>query len=176
MLQKLRAKKGQKGFTLIELMIVVAIIGILAAIAIPNFLTYQKKSKSSEAKTCIGGIKTSQLSFAAEKDHHAVCAPLVANPPNTNKQIWPAQGACGGFDSIGWRPAGDVYYLYECSTGADANGNPAVCISAKSDLDGDSIFGAFGFATDVATIATTTTVATPVTKNSQVEDLAPGQY
>ncbi|WP_414645174.1 type IV pilin protein, partial [Candidatus Deferrimicrobium sp.] len=54
----LRGKKGKKGFTLIELMIVVAIIGILAAIAIPNFLRFQAKSKQSEAKTNLGGIFT----------------------------------------------------------------------------------------------------------------------
>ena len=59
--------KGQKGFTLIELMIVVAIIGILAAIAIPNFLQYQMKSRQSEAKTNLQAIKTSEISFQAER-------------------------------------------------------------------------------------------------------------
>ena len=175
MLQKLRGKKGTKGFTLIELMIVVAIIGILAAIAIPNFLTYQKKSKTSEAKTCIGGIKTSQLSFAAEKDHHAVCAKL-GGTPNTSKAEWPAAGSCGGFDSIGWRPAGDVYFNYECTTGADSSGNAAVAIGAQSDLDGDSKYGEFGFSTDAAVVNTTGNVAGTITENSQLEDLNPGVY
>ena len=59
--------KGQKGFTLIELMIVVAIIGILAAIAIPNFLQYQMKSRQSEAKTNLQAIKTSEIAFQAER-------------------------------------------------------------------------------------------------------------
>jgi len=67
MLKQLKQLKGQKGFTLIELMIVVAIIGILAAIAIPNFLQYQMKSRQSEAKTNLQAIKTSQVSFQAER-------------------------------------------------------------------------------------------------------------
>jgi len=58
--------QNQKGFTLIELMIVVAIIGILAAIAIPNFLTYQAKSKQSEAKVGLGAIATSSIAYNAE--------------------------------------------------------------------------------------------------------------
>jgi type IV pilus assembly protein PilA len=58
--------KGKKGFTLIELMIVVAIIGILAAIAIPNFLKFQAKSKQSEAKTNLGGIFTAEIAYQGE--------------------------------------------------------------------------------------------------------------
>ncbi len=65
MLQKLRNKKG---FTLIELMIVVAIIGILAAIAIPNFLNYQCKAKQSEAKQSLGTIAKDEVAYNAEHD------------------------------------------------------------------------------------------------------------
>ena len=56
-------KEAQRGFTLIELMIVVAIIGILAAIAIPGFLRYQGKSKQSEAKSNLAGIFTAETSY-----------------------------------------------------------------------------------------------------------------
>ena len=64
--------KNNKGFTLIELMIVVAIIGILAAIAIPNFLNYQCKAKQSEAKSNLGTIRTQQEAYFAEYDGYAV--------------------------------------------------------------------------------------------------------
>lgn len=63
--------KNNKGFTLIELMIVVAIIGVLAAIAIPNFLNYQCKAKQSEAKSNLGNIRTSQEAYFAEYDTYA---------------------------------------------------------------------------------------------------------
>jgi prepilin-type N-terminal cleavage/methylation domain len=66
MLLKLRQKT--KGFTLIELMIVVVIIGILAALAIPNFLRYQAKSKQSEAKTNLGAIYVSETAYYGEHD------------------------------------------------------------------------------------------------------------
>ncbi len=59
-------KKRQGGFTLIELMIVVAIIGILAAIAIPNFLRYQARSRQSEARTNLGGVFVAQTAYFGE--------------------------------------------------------------------------------------------------------------
>jgi len=71
---------NNKGFTLIELMIVVAIIGILAAIAIPNFLKYQAKSKTSEAKVNLKAIFTSEQSYFAEKNTYNTL-PLINYEP-----------------------------------------------------------------------------------------------
>lgn len=63
-----KLKKIAKGFTLIELMIVVAIIGILAAIAIPNFVKFQCRSKQSEAKGNLKALYVAQESYRAEFD------------------------------------------------------------------------------------------------------------
>jgi type IV pilus assembly protein PilA len=62
--------RDQRGFTLIELMIVVAIIGILAAIAIPNFLQYQARARQSEARTNLGGVFVSETAFLGENGRY----------------------------------------------------------------------------------------------------------
>ncbi len=63
-----RLKATQSGFTLIELMIVVAIIGILAAIAFPNFMQYQAKSRQSEARINLGAVFLSQIVYFGEQN------------------------------------------------------------------------------------------------------------
>jgi len=62
MLQKL-TKRNQEGFTLIELMIVIAIIGILAAIAIPNFISYRRRAYNSAANADIKNLYTSAQAY-----------------------------------------------------------------------------------------------------------------
>ena len=62
MLQKL-TRKNEEGFTLIELMIVIAIIGILAAIAIPNFINYRKRSYNTAANADIKNLYTSAQAY-----------------------------------------------------------------------------------------------------------------
>jgi len=133
-----KALRKQEGFTLIELMIVVAIIGILAAIAIPNFLQYQLKSRQSEAKTNLQAIKTSEVSFQAERGCYVgVTAEGVTAPTSGNKTTpftWgagltatiPSPAWCtavfsGSFNDIGFKATGNVNYIY----GVDATTVPA---------------------------------------------------
>ena len=70
MIMKIRRKLNKKGFTLIELMIVIAIIGILAAIAIPQFAAYRTKSYNSAATADLRNVKTSLEAFFADQQEY----------------------------------------------------------------------------------------------------------
>jgi len=135
MLTRMNQKLKEKGFTLIELMIVVAIIGILAAIAIPNFRNYQLKAKRGELPTNLKAIKTAEVAYQAENDvfQNLTASPRAATAAacNSTKATWQDNG---GFNTIGWQPSGKVYGSY----GNLVNGTAAIVMQAVSDIDDDA--------------------------------------
>ena len=79
-------RKLRNGFTLIELMIAVAIIGILAAVAIPNFMKFQARSKQSEAKTNLKALFTAEKAFKLEKDRYSSLVGEIGFSPERNNR------------------------------------------------------------------------------------------
>jgi len=140
MKKTLRSRKG--GFTLIELMIVVAIIGILAAIAIPNFLRFQLKSKSSEGKVNLAAIRTAEESYRAEFDVYVADVPSPGGALGPAKQAWPAVPPVG-FDTIGWAPEGNVYFNYAVAIGGV--GAAQYTADANADIDGDAVVQSWAY-------------------------------
>ena len=136
----IQVKSTKRGFTLIELMIVVAIIGILAAIAIPNFLRFQLKSKTSEGKVNLAAIRTAEESYLAEFGTYVAAADAPgAAAVTTTKQVWPTPAV--GFDTIGWGPEGDVFFSYGVAIAGQG-----YTASAVADLDGNTTLQAWGYA------------------------------
>jgi type IV pilus assembly protein PilA len=150
-----RCVKGTKGFTLIELMIVVAIIGILAAIAIPNFVAMQLRSKRSELPTNVDAIRTAEWAYAHEWDIFTSCsARPVVMPVKEAVAFEQTQGDGSDWDLLGWLPDGLVRAQYsavlgEPIIGADLDEEGSVAgevadnlaytftATAIADIDGD---------------------------------------
>jgi type IV pilus assembly protein PilA len=73
--------KKQDGFTLVELMIVVAIIGVLSAVAVPNFQKYQAKAKTSEAKVQLAAAYTAEQAFYGDFGIYGACLKYMGYDP-----------------------------------------------------------------------------------------------
>lgn len=141
----------QSGFTLVELMIVVAIIGVLSAVAVPNFKKYQAKAKTSEAKVQLAAAYTAQQAFFGDFGIYHTCLGYMGyEPVNEFASRYYAIGFGGPADGVDLTGGGDPH-----QDAVNAGMLAAACPAATSVV-------AATFATDVASLPAPGTAAAAV--------------
>ena len=134
-------RRNQGAFTLMELMIVISIIGVLAAVAIPSFRNYQLTAKRAEAFGNLAGLAKAQKSYYAEFSQFLAAAPepgaTTGQLPGTTKRNVAALSSA--FSAVGWSPDGDVFFDYDTIVDGFGGCTCATCFTATAygNLDGD---------------------------------------
>lgn len=122
-----KSLKRQDGFTLVELMVVVAIIGLLSAVAIPNFQKYQARSKTSEAKLQLAAVYTAEQSFYSDYNIYANCLRYMGYDPS--------EEALSRYYTVGFNPAVTnvpANAAYDSATNSGLTANECVAAAAAA--------------------------------------------
>jgi type IV pilus assembly protein PilA len=133
-------KSIQKGFTLIELMIVVAIIGILAAIAIPAYQDYTIRAQISEANTVSAGLETALVDYYNDKGQWPVADMSVASPTGLG---FANAAIIGKYGKVALIAKGTIQETFSNTAPFNANKNIAgkiVGISPAVDANGTIVW------------------------------------
>jgi prepilin-type N-terminal cleavage/methylation domain-containing protein len=125
----------ERGFTLIEVMLVVAIIGLLSSIAIPQFLDMQIRAKRSEVIVNVDGILLAEAVYYHLYMSGVVCEESPGTDLGREKKPW--DPTMDGWEELGWAPDGKVYCHYEVAeyTALPEWGR----VIGRCDIDGDEI-------------------------------------
>ena len=134
----MRTLANRLGFTLVELMIVVAIVGILASIAIPNFVEMQYKAKRAELPLNVALIRTAEVGYDALYDGYIEVPAHPSTVPGRKKISW--TGGNAGFESLGFIPSGTVRGQYQVRTvaGRSTTNGGEFTVIGIADIDGDT--------------------------------------